>query len=105
MEYIEFKTNFMETKVCKVCREVYGLKHLHPLDSNLTIKFESETTPKTFISADIIGRLASYISYPFSAFGLLLDNSLNLSGTDIDIEFMLVGDTEERREYKRVRGL
>lgn len=40
--------------------------------------------------------MALYIGYPFSALGLLLDNSLNLSGTNIDIEFgfMTPGDKE-----------
>jgi hypothetical protein len=31
--------------------------------------------------------MASYINYPFSAIGLLIDNSLNLSATNIHLAF------------------
>lgn len=42
--------------------------------------------------------MALYIGYPFSALGLLIDNSLNLSGTNIDIEFGLAGERSSKKE-------
>lgn len=42
--------------------------------------------------------MALYIGYPFSALGLLIDNSLNLSGTNIDIEFGLISEMEEEKK-------
>ena len=40
------------------------------------------------------------MNYPFSALGLLIDNSLNLSGSNIDIDFKQLKDKEnmERRQ-------
>lgn len=47
--------------------------------------------------------MASYISYPFSALGLLIDNSLNLSGTNIDITFDF--EFYDKIEDERQKGL
>ena len=49
----------------------------------MNIKFEAQLAPRTFFNCEIISRMASYITYPFSALGLLIDNSLNLSATHI----------------------
>jgi hypothetical protein len=67
---------------------MYGVREL-PHDKNLNIKYEAELTPKSFYNCEIISRMASYITYPFSALGLLIDNSLNLSATHIQIIFGL----------------
>ena len=74
--------DFIEAKICKVCRELYGLKEL-PQDKTMNIKFEAQLAPRSFFNCEIISRMASYITYPFSALGLLIDNSLNLSATHI----------------------
>lgn len=71
--------------------------------NTLAIKIEADSSLKTFFSSEIIGRMASYISYPFSAVGLLIDNSLNLSGTNIDINFDCA--LYDKMEDERQKGL
>jgi len=48
--------------------------------------------PKSFLSSEIVGKFSYYMNYPFSAIGLLIDNSLNLSGSNIDIDFKKLND-------------
>jgi hypothetical protein len=43
--------------------------------------------PKTFLSAEVVGKFSAYIHNPFSALGLLIDNSLNLSSSIIELNF------------------
>jgi hypothetical protein len=58
-----------------------------PQDKNMNIKFEAQLTSRNFFNCEIISRMAAYINYPFSALGLLIDNSLNLSATNVEIVF------------------
>lgn len=54
-----------------------------PNDKNMNIKFEPSLTSKVFFDSQIIAKMASYINYPLSSFGLLIDNSLNFSATQV----------------------
>jgi len=61
-------------------------------DQKISIKYEMSQYPKSFLSSEIVGKFSYYMNYPFSAIGLLIDNSLNLSGSNIDIDFKKLND-------------
>ena len=102
IQYLQFKVDFLETKVCKVCRQAYGIKQVSLGSHNLTVRYESEAIPRRFMTSEIVGRISNYIGYPFSAMSLLIDNSLNLSGTNIDIKFGIVEGEIIRLRNERV---
>jgi len=66
---------------------MYGLKEYAEPNRRFSIKYEYEEKPKTFFSGRLIHKFARFIKNPLSAIGLLVDNSFNLSGTFLNIEF------------------
>ena len=54
---------------------------------SIHIKQDINFYPKSFLSSEMVGKFSFYMNYPFSAIGLLIDNSLNLSGSNIDVDF------------------
>jgi hypothetical protein len=64
---------------------MYGLKEYAESNRRFSIKYEYEEKPKTFFSGRLVHKFARFIKNPLSAIGLLVDNSLNLSGTFLNI--------------------
>jgi hypothetical protein len=87
IEVIDINADCLEAKLCKVCREVYGVREYSGAGRQLAIKFEQEEAQRTFLTVQTVGKLARFIRHPFSAVGLLIDNCINLNGTMISVEF------------------
>ena len=56
----------------------------------LSIKCEYESSPRSFISAQLVRKFSEIIRNPIKAFGLLIDNSLNMNANLIDLELRRV---------------
>lgn len=58
-----------------------------PIDIKpMIVKYEYEESIRPYYSGELLKKIAMTIRNPFSAFGLLIDNSFNLSASSISIE-------------------
>ena len=78
----------IDRKLCQSCKCIYGLEDF--AKPKLSVKCEYESSPKSFISAQLVKKFSDTIRNPIKAFGLLIDNSLNMNANYIDLEFKRV---------------
>jgi len=85
LETIDFKLKFIsiDRKLCQSCKCIYGLEDF--TKPKFSIKCEYESSPKSYIPAKLVKKFAEVIKNPIKAFGLLIDNSLNMNANMIEI--------------------
>jgi hypothetical protein len=66
---------------------MYGFKDYSNSGKHFVIKYEHEEAERTFFSVKTISKMAKFLRNPFSAIGLLVDNSINMNASNMTIEF------------------